>query len=205
MKAEIVHEVALRAARFCRQIERRSFETQETPDSAQGVEVIYVEIVQQYLATELRLPQNIKQKRKPVKIQVVVTGITGKGYGVPGAVHGVRDVVADRRRTEIVQRCVETQSHLPQHPEEKRTLEMRSAAASGAASLAQADAETAELERRRMVSSADILEDVTRDISYLLKQINDLSRMESEATSEIPLTSDEVGAAAECGTVQKRL
>ena len=85
MKAEIVHEVALRAARFCRQIERRSFETQETPDSAQGVEVIYVEIVQQYLATELRLPQNIKQKRKPVKIQVVVTGITGKGYGVPGA------------------------------------------------------------------------------------------------------------------------
>ena len=151
MKAEIVHEVALRAARFCRQIERRSFETQETPDSAQGVEVIYVEIVQQYLATELRLPQNIKQKRKPVKIQVVVTGITGKGYGVPGAVHGVRDVVADRRRTEIVQRCVETQSHLPQHPEEKRTLEMRSAAASGAASLAQADAETAELERRRTV------------------------------------------------------
>ena len=82
---------------------------------------------------------------------------------------------------------------------------MRSAAASGAASLAQADAETAELERRRMVSSADILEDVTRDISYLLKQINDLSRMESEATREIPLTADEVGAAAECGTVQKRL
>ena len=57
----------------------------------------------------------------------------------------------------------------------------------------------------RMVSSADILEDVTRDISYLLKQINDLSRMESEATSEIPLTSDEVGAAAECGTEQKRV
>ena len=57
----------------------------------------------------------------------------------------------------------------------------------------------------RMVSSADILEDVTRDISYLLKQINDLSRMESEATSEIPLTSDEVGAAAECGTDKKRV
>ena len=57
----------------------------------------------------------------------------------------------------------------------------------------------------RMVSSADILEDVTRDISYLLKQINDLSRMEIEATSEIPLTSDEVGAAADCGTEQKRL
>ena len=46
---------------------------------------------------------------------------------------------------------------------------------------------------------------VTRDISYLLEQINDISRMESEATSEISLTSDEVGAAAECGTEQKRM
>ena len=44
--------------------------------------------------------------------------------------------------------------------------------------------------------SREIHGQVTRDISYLLKQINDLSRMESEATSEIPLTSDEVGAAA---------
>ena len=53
--------------------------------------------------------------------------------------------------------------------------------------------------------SREIHGQVTRDISYLLKQINDLSRMEIEATSEIPLTSDEVGAAAECGTEQKRV
>ena len=33
---------------------------------------------------------------------------------------------------------------------------------------------------------------VTRDISYLVEQIDDLYRMESEATSEISLTSDEV-------------
>ena len=53
--------------------------------------------------------------------------------------------------------------------------------------------------------SREIHGQVTRDINYLLKQINDLSRMEREATSEIPLTSDEVGAAAECGTEQKRV
>ena len=53
--------------------------------------------------------------------------------------------------------------------------------------------------------SREIHGQVTRDISYLLKQINDLSRMECEATSDIPLTSDEVGAAAECGTEQKRV
>ena len=48
---------------------------------------------------------------------------------------------------------------------------------------------------------------MTCDISVICwnKSTISLSRMESEATSEIPLTSDEVGAAAECGTVQKRL
>ena len=51
--------------------------------------------------------------------------------------------------------------------------------------------------------SREIHGQVTHDISYLLEQINDLSRMESEATSEISLTSDEVGAAADCGTEQK--
>ena len=51
--------------------------------------------------------------------------------------------------------------------------------------------------------SREIHGQVTRDISYLLEQINDLSRMESEATSEMSLTSDEVGAAADCGTEQK--
>ena len=59
MKDEVMHEVALMVARFCRQIERRSLEIQETPDSSQGVEEIYAETVQQYLAMESRLSQNI--------------------------------------------------------------------------------------------------------------------------------------------------
>ena len=46
---------------------------------------------------------------------------------------------------------------------------------------------------------------VTRDISYLVEQIDDLYRMESEATSEISLTYDEIGAAVDCGTEQKRV
>ena len=46
---------------------------------------------------------------------------------------------------------------------------------------------------------------VTRDISYFVEQIDDLYRMESEATSEISLTYDEIGAAVDCGTEQKRL
>ena len=53
--------------------------------------------------------------------------------------------------------------------------------------------------------SREIHGQVTRDISYLLEQINDLSRMESEATSEISLTYDEIGAAVDCGTEQKRV
>ena len=44
---------------------------------------------------------------------------------------------------------------------------------------------------------------VTRDISYLVEQIDDLYRMESEATSEISLTYDEIGAAVDCGAEQK--
>ena len=43
------------------------------------------------------------------------------------------------------------------------------------------------------------------DISHLVEQIDDLYRMESEATSEISLTYDEIGAAVDCGTEQKRV
>ena len=46
---------------------------------------------------------------------------------------------------------------------------------------------------------------VTRNIRYLVEQIDDLYRMESEATSEISLTYDEIGAAVDCGTEQKRV
>ena len=38
---------------------------------------------------------------------------------------------------------------------------------------------------------------VTRDINYLVEQIDDRYRMESKATSEISLTYDEIGAAVD--------
>ena len=139
MKDEVMHEVALMMTRFCRQIERRSLEIQETPDSSQGVEEIYAETVQQYLAMESRLSQNMEQKRKSVETQDVAAGTAGKSRDVLSVVCGVHGVVTDAQRislvetqlgrqlrplevqevaaeglrAEIVQRCVEMQSHLP--------------------------------------------------------------------------------------------
>ena len=113
-------------------------------DSARGVEELYAETVQQCLAIESRLSQNMEQKQKPAKTQDVAAG-NGKDYGVPDAVHGAREIEANKHRAEIgqqyvemhaclsqrleeiVQRCVEVRPHLPQRLEEKCPADLEAA------------------------------------------------------------------------------
>ena len=112
MKAEIAHDVALMAARTSRLMERRSLKMQEASDSVQGVEELYAVIVQKCLAMGSRLSPNMNQKRKSVKTHYVASGIAGKDYSVPGAVHGVPGVVADAHRVSLI----EAQLARPQRP-----------------------------------------------------------------------------------------
>ena len=112
MKAEIAHDVALMAARTSRLMERRSLKMQEASDSVQGVEELYAVIVQKCLAMGSRLSPNMEQKRKSVKTHYVASGIAGKDYSVPGAVHGVPGVVADAHRVSLI----EAQLARPQRP-----------------------------------------------------------------------------------------
>ena len=128
------------------------------PDAVHGVRVIkadkhQAEIVQQYVEMHARLSQRLEVTRRSLGSQeTAAKGFAGLAQAGPD---GIDDSAAGKTRAEIVQRYVEMQSHLPQRPvERRRTLQMRSVAESGAARLAQADVETAEMERRCALQAA---------------------------------------------------